>query len=78
MDDALSSANAERGPWSTGLATVVALLPLTIALAAVVAADRKVLIGPAGPNQLVYWVGCRSERCIRPLRPLPDGWRMHR
>jgi hypothetical protein len=56
MDDALPSANAERGPWSTGLATLVALLPLTIALAAVVAADRKLAIGPAGPNQLVYWV----------------------
>lgn len=57
MDDALPRADLERGPWSTGMSTLVALLPVAIGAAAVVAADRKLSIGPAGPNQLVYWVG---------------------
>jgi hypothetical protein len=56
MDDALPRAEVERGPWSTGLATLVALLPLAIAVGAGIAADRRLTIGPAAPNQLVYWV----------------------
>ena len=57
MDDALpGSGVAERGPWPTGVATLVALLPLAVAVGAVVAADRKLPIGPAAPDQLVYWV----------------------
>lgn len=56
MDDALPRAEIERGPWSTGLSTIVALLPLAIAVGAAIAADRRLTIGPAAPNQLVYWV----------------------
>lgn len=56
MDEALNGADVERGPWSTGLATVVALLPLVVGVGAGVAADRRIQVGPLGPNDLVYWV----------------------
>jgi hypothetical protein len=46
----------ERGPWSTGTATVVALLPLVLVVAAGVAMDRKVEVGPLPASDLVYWV----------------------
>jgi len=56
LDSALNQPVLERGPWSTGTATIVALAPLAVAVAAGIAADRKVEVGPFPPNDLVYWV----------------------
>jgi len=56
MDDAMNGIETERGPWSTGVAALVALLPLIVGIAAAIAADRKLTLGPAGPNELVYYV----------------------
>ena len=56
MDEALTRAEAPRGPWSTQAATLLALLPLIVGVALGVAADRKIAIGPLEPNQVIYWV----------------------
>jgi hypothetical protein len=56
MDDTLNQPAVDRGPWPTSLAAVVALLPLVVATAAAILADRRQVLGPVGPNDLVYWV----------------------
>jgi hypothetical protein len=56
MDQAMSRSGMERGPIPTSLATLVALLPLVLGIAAGVAADQGMTVGPLGPNLLVYWV----------------------
>ena len=56
MDDTMDTPAVERGPWPTGAATAVALLPLALAVAAAVVADRKQSIGPLSPNDIVYWI----------------------
>ena len=56
MDQAMSRSEMERGPIPTSLATIVALLPLAVGIAAGIAADQKMTVGPLGPSLLVYWV----------------------
>ena len=56
MDDAMNQSTVERGPWPTSRAGIVVLLPLVVATAAAILADRRQVLGPVGPNELVYWV----------------------
>jgi hypothetical protein len=56
MDDTMDAAGVERGPWPTGTALAVALLPLAFAVGAAIVADRKQSIGPLRPNDIVYWI----------------------
>jgi hypothetical protein len=56
MQDAMNEPTVERGPWPTSLAAAVALLPLVVATAAAILADRRQGLGLVGPNELVYWV----------------------
>src|SRR4051794_23809232 len=56
MDQALRRSEVERGPWPTSAATIVALLPMIVGVAAGIAADRNLAVGPLSPNMLVFWV----------------------
>lgn len=56
MDQTMDRSASERGPWSTGLALVVALAPLAIGLAIGIAKDGKPGLGPFSSDSLVYWV----------------------
>ena len=56
MDEAIERAGDARGPWPTAQSALLALAPLVVGVAVMVAADRKTTLGPLGPSQLVYWV----------------------
>jgi hypothetical protein len=56
MDQSVPSSAFDRGPWSTGLALMVALAPLAIGVAVGIAADGRETLGPFTPAQLTYWV----------------------
>ena len=56
MDQTVPGSTFDRGPWSTGLATVVALLPLAIAVGLGIALDGRDTLGPFTAAQLTYWV----------------------
>jgi hypothetical protein len=56
MEQAMPRSMGERGPVPTILAALVALLPLAIGVAAAVAADRQMTVGPLASDMLVYWV----------------------
>jgi hypothetical protein len=56
MDTTLNQPPPERGPWPTSTAIAVALVPVVVAIAALVAADRRVNVGPLAWTDLVYWV----------------------
>jgi hypothetical protein len=56
MDQTMDRSASERGPWSTGLALVVALAPLAIGVAIGIAMDGRSGLGPFSSATLVYWV----------------------
>jgi hypothetical protein len=56
MDQTMDRSASERGPWSTGLALIVALAPLAIGLAIGIAMDGQPALGPFSSAALVYWV----------------------
>jgi hypothetical protein len=56
MDQSVPSSAFDRGPWSTGLALLVALAPLAIGVAVGIAAAGRDALGPFTPAQLTYWV----------------------
>ena len=56
MDQAVPSSAFDRGPWSTGLALIVALAPVAIGVAIVIVMDGRETVGPFTAAQLLYWV----------------------
>jgi hypothetical protein len=56
MDGSIPSSAFDRGPWSTGLALLVALVPLAAGVALGVALNDTDTLGPFSAAQLVYWV----------------------
>jgi len=56
MDQSVPSAAIDRGPWSTGLALLVALVPLVVGVALGVATNGHDTVGPFTAAQLTYWV----------------------
>ena len=56
MDDALPQSDMQRGPWSTGLATLIALGPLIVGVTLAMAIGGRGQLGPLTADQIVYWV----------------------
>jgi hypothetical protein len=56
MDDALQQSDMARGPWSTGLATLIALGPLIVGVTLAIAIQGRSQLGPLTADQIVYWV----------------------
>jgi hypothetical protein len=56
MDDALQQNDMSRGPWSTGLATLIALGPLIVGVTLAIAMQGRAQLGPLTADQIVYWV----------------------
>jgi hypothetical protein len=56
MDDTVTQGDMSRGPWSTGLATLIALGPLIVGVAIAIAMEGRSQLGPLSSDQLLYWV----------------------